>query len=86
MSINEVLQSKVSHFWLLVRSIDQLKADDEYRLARASLVTNMKSDKINDYFSGLKDRINNNGFTVVDESRDEVGINRLKKLSSKPAM
>ena len=84
MSIDQVLELKIVHFWLLVSSIERLLADQEYRRVRASTAQNMKEADHTRYFNSLKETINGNGIISVDAERDDDSrLNILKSLSGK---
>lgn len=87
MSDEQVMQMPISRFWLLLKSIDRILAEQEIVMARASSISQAQDSKrVEEYYNSLKLRKGGEPIVVVDDSRDESGINFLKKMSNKPAM
>jgi hypothetical protein len=75
----------VKRFWLMTNSLERILADNEQRQARASRITQMNPEGVEKYFNNLRIQSGGSAITIVDEERDEAGINFLKQLSNKPA-
>lgn len=81
------MQMPISRFWLMLKSIDRILAEKEIVLARANSISQAQDSKrVEEYYNSLKLRKGGEPVVVVDDSRDESGIEFLKKMSNKPAM
>ena len=82
LSDTHVLQMPISRFWMLNTNVDRVSAQEDYRTARAHMVSQSTKEGVRDYFDGLAKELGT--IIVRDETQpDYEGVQRLKSLAQR---
>jgi hypothetical protein len=80
LSDTHVLDMPINRFWLLNSQVDRISAQEDYRSARANMVSQSTKEGVRDYFDGLSKELGT--IIVRDETQpDYEGIQKLKRLA-----